>query len=413
MSNAAAGPLVGVRVVELASEIAAWAGKLMGDMGADVVLVEPPGGHHTRTYAPFVDDIPHPDRSLWFWNYNSSKRGVTLDLETPGGRDALRRLLAGADVFLEGEPPGALARLGLDYPDLQTDNHQLIMVSVTPYGRTGPRAHDVATDLTLLAGGGPVWSSGYDDHTLPPVRGGGNQAYHIASHFAVIATLTALICRDEGGPGQHIDVNAHAAANVTTENASYGYLVARSVVRRLTGRHAGAVATPPSQIQCADGRYINTGNGTPARYPKQFRGLHDWLGELDLLEGFESAPVLEWAAEGEVVNRHNPDPSVGEKLHAGREAVDLIASHVPAYEFFTEGQRRGIQAAIVYSPEECIQDPHMLARGFPVEIEHPELGRTITYPGVPLKFMGSPMRVSRRAPLLDEHTAEILKDLNE
>src|SRR4051794_17648806 len=94
------GPLKGLRVIELSSELGAWCGRLMGDMGAEVILVEPPGGDHTRTYAPFVDDEPHPDRSLWFWSYNASKRGIVLDLDSDDGRSTLRRLIASADFFL-------------------------------------------------------------------------------------------------------------------------------------------------------------------------------------------------------------------------------------------------------------------------------------------------------------------------
>ncbi len=170
------GALEGLKVVELASEHAALAGKMLGDLGADVIVVEPPGGHVTRTYGPFADDVDDPERSLWWWYYNTSKRGVVLDLATDDGAGAFRRLVADADIVLEGEAPGALADLGLDHPDLRADHERLVWVSVTPFGREGTRAHEPATDLTLLAGGGPAWSCGYDDHSLPPVRGGGNQA---------------------------------------------------------------------------------------------------------------------------------------------------------------------------------------------------------------------------------------------
>src|SRR5262249_29468887 len=145
------------------------AGKLLADLGAEVVLVEPPGGHATRMYEPFYEDKPDSERSLWFWYFNTSKRGVTLDVEAEKDRDLLRKLLAQADVFIEGEPPGRLTTLGLSYDGLQQTNPRLVMVSITPYGQA---AGDVpATDLTVLAEGGPVWSCGYDDHSLPPMRG--------------------------------------------------------------------------------------------------------------------------------------------------------------------------------------------------------------------------------------------------
>ena len=167
------GALNDLRVIELCDEAGAWAGKLLADMGADVIKVEPPAGSLTRTYAPFYKDVPHRDRSLTYWHYNTSKRGITLDLDQEAGREAFRRLVASADVLIEDQAPGRMAAWGLDYPDLSALNPKLIMTSITPFGRSGPRSTEQATDLTLLAGGGPVWSCGYDDHSLPPVRGGG------------------------------------------------------------------------------------------------------------------------------------------------------------------------------------------------------------------------------------------------
>ncbi len=210
----------GLRVIELCEEIGEFAGKLLADMGADVIKVEPPGGSRTRSYAPFLDDVPHPDRSLFFWHYNTSKRSVALDLDGEEGREAFRKLVAGADVLVEDRAPGWLAERGLDYDDLRGDNPGLIHCAITPFGRSGPRAGDPATDLTILAGGGPVWSCGYDDHSIPPVRGGGNQGYQTGCHWALISILTAVLYRDGGGDGQFIDVNLHAASNVTTEAGS-------------------------------------------------------------------------------------------------------------------------------------------------------------------------------------------------
>jgi len=207
-----AGALKGVRVVELASEFGAFAGRALADLGADVVLVEPPGGHPTRRHAPFAGDVEDPERSLFFWHYNTSKRGVVLDLDERRGADAFRRLVAGADLVVEAEPPGRLAELGLDHTDLRAAHPALVWVAITPFGRDNPRAAEPATDLTVLAGGGPVWNCGYDDHTIPPVRGGGNQGLHTACVWAVMGALTALLARDVTGEGQFVDVSMHAPA---------------------------------------------------------------------------------------------------------------------------------------------------------------------------------------------------------
>src|SRR6516162_8290630 len=144
--------LAGVRVIELASERIAFAGKLLADMGADVVLVEPPTGDPARGYPPFLDDIPGADRSLWWWHYHTSKRGVTLDLERADNRAKFKALAAAADVLLESEPEGRLASLGLDYADLGRVRGDLIFVSMTQFGRGSRNAAASVTDLTLLAG---------------------------------------------------------------------------------------------------------------------------------------------------------------------------------------------------------------------------------------------------------------------
>ena len=190
--------LQGTRVVEIANERIAFAGKLLGDMGADVVLVEPPGGEPSRGYPPFADDQPGPDSSLYWWHYNTSKRSVVLDLERAAAQKAFERLIEGADVLIESESPGRLAALGLDYDRLSEINPGLVHVSMTPFGRETSRRDEPATDLTILAGGGPAWSCGYDDHTIPPIRGGGNQGYQTGCHYAVLSALTAIFHHETG-----------------------------------------------------------------------------------------------------------------------------------------------------------------------------------------------------------------------
>src|SRR5205823_7553071 len=132
------GPLAGLRILELADEKGQFCGKLLGDLGADVIKIEPPDGEATRRVGPFLDDIPHPERSLSFWHYNTSKRGITLNLETADGCQLFRRLATTADVILETFPPGLLSALGLGYDSLREQHPRLIMCALTPFGQTGP-----------------------------------------------------------------------------------------------------------------------------------------------------------------------------------------------------------------------------------------------------------------------------------
>ena len=410
-AKATPGALEGIRVIEIASERGVLAGKLFADMGADVVTVEPPRGSRMRSYAPFVDDEPDPEKSLYWWFYNTSKRGVTLDIDNPRGRELFLQLVATADVVLECEDPGRMAELKLDYPDLVKVKPDLIVVSLTPFGRETAKPDAQVTDLTVLAGGGPVWSCGYDDHSIPPVRGDGNQGYNTGSHYAVLSLLTALLYRGESGEGQHIDVSMHAAANTTTEMSSYMWLVAQDEVQRQTGRHAMPMMTMATQSQCSDGRHVTT--GIPPRWPHEFAKLHDWLDRLGLLDQLPEAVFLEQAAKKEFIDMSliGQDDEVTAIMGAGREALVLISQKVSSYEFFIGAQECGLAVGVIYSPEEVMQDRHFIERGFPVEVEHPKLGRTITYPGAPYKFGGSPWRISRPAPALGEHNQELLAEL--
>ncbi len=410
-AKAEPGALHGIRVIELASEQCAWAGKLLADMGADVILLEPPGGDAARNYGPFLGDQPGPDRSLYWWHHHTSKRGIVLDLTTEPGRAALRKLVATADVVLEAEAPGALAALGLDTPDLAASKPDLIHCSITPFGRSGPRKDELATDLTVIAAGGPAWMNGYDDHSLPPVRGLGNQGWAMGCHYAVLSILTAILYRSVSGEGQHIDVSLHAAANVTTEAGSYSWLVAKQTVQRATGRHASPAPTMASQMKCADGRYVNT--GVPPRKPPEFAKLLGWLRTLGLEEKFPEAVFLQMGADRQSIDlsRIGQDEELTAIFGAGREAMNFIASRVSAQEFFLGAQRAGLAVGAILSPEEAYEDAHFKARGFQVEVHHPEHGRSFRYPGAPYALQKGAWRISRRAPRLGEHTEEILNEL--
>ena len=407
----APGALTGLRVVELAREPLALAGKLLADMGADAILVEPPGGDASRSYPPHRNDIAGDDRSLYWWHYHTSKRSVVLDLDSADGQAQFRALIATADVLLEAEPPQRLKALGLDYEDLTALKPDLIHVAVTPYGRNDPQSDLPYTDLTLMAAAGPPWSCGYDDHSLPPIRGP-QQGYHTACHFAVMSALTALLHRGVTGEGQFIDVSMTACSNVTTEAASYSWLVAERTVQRQTGRHASVSPSGETQQQCADGRYANT--GVPPRQPTEFAALDGWLKELGLDAELPEAVFLEMGANWQGpfdLAKIGTDDEITAIFGAGRAALKLIASKISAQDFFTGCQRAGLAVGVVNAPEEAFEDEHFKARGFQVPVHHEDIDQTVVYPGAPYALTASPWRISRRAPKLGEHTEEVLREV--
>ncbi|NKB96973.1 MAG: carnitine dehydratase [Pseudomonadales bacterium] len=345
-------------------------------------------------------------------HYNTSKRGVTLDLDEVADQEKFKTLIASADVLIESEATTRLASLKLDYDDLSTLNPKLIHIAVTPYGRSDPQSDLPVTDLTLMAAGGPPWNCGYDDHSLPPVRGWGNQAFHTGSHFAYMSALTALLHREISEQGQFIDVSITAALNVTTEAASYTHLLNGGEVQRQTGRHAAATrATGETQMQCADGRYVNT--GVPPRFPVEFGRLHAWIRTLGLEPEFPEAVFLEMGAawEGQFeLSKIGEDDTITAIFSAGRDALKLIATKVSAYDFFIGCQNAGLAVGPINSPEEAFEDPHFVARGFQVPVQHEDLDRTIVYPGAPYKLPASPWQIAHRAPHLGEHNDEIFED---
>jgi crotonobetainyl-CoA:carnitine CoA-transferase CaiB-like acyl-CoA transferase len=399
--------LEGLRVVELASDRAAYAGKLLGDLGADVIVVEPPGGHASRSYGPFVDDQPDPDRCLWWWNYNTSKRSVVLDLDTEDGRAAFRDLARTADVVLEGADPGVLDQLGIDHTQLRGEKPELVWVSVTPFGRRCAEFDEPMTDLTLMAAGGVVWACGYDDHTLPPMRPSGGHAHHTASAFALLGALTAVVHRDLTGVGQHVDVSMLAAVNVSTEGTSVDWLFKGSTQQRQTGRHASEQPTMDIQIRCADGGYVTNPLGLTAA--DNYRVVLEWLRELGIEDEHPEAFFLQMGVDrgGVAMKVLGVDIEGTEIYRAGREALYLIASKLSTHDMFVGCQTRGIACGAVYAADEALADEHYVARKYPMEVQHPELGRSFTYPGLPYTGEHIPTSI-RRAPLVGEHTDEVL-----
>jgi crotonobetainyl-CoA:carnitine CoA-transferase CaiB-like acyl-CoA transferase len=389
------GPLSGVRVLELADEKGQFCGKLLADLGAEVLKIEPPGGEGTRVVGPFLDDLPHRDRSLSFWHYNTSKRGITLNLETEDGRDLFRRLAATADVILETFPAGYLPSLGLGYQDLAASNPRLIMCSLTSFGQTGPWRDFLAGDLLHMAAGGQMGCCGYDDDDVPgqiPIAPGGGNAWHIGSHYAYMSIIAALTYRTNSGRGQYIDASVHDACALTTEMHVNTYIYQGDVVKRQTGRHAAATPTPLAQLRCKDGKYVNAAASRVTL--RQLPSLAEWMDSYGLAD--------------DLMDERYKDPEVF-AASAGHfdEVVANFAAHLTRDEIAHGGQERGFTWGAIRAPEDLVDEGHLNDRGFWVDVPHPELGRSFKYPGAAGIYNGSPWRISSRAPLIGEHNEEI------
>ena len=393
----APGPLAGLRVLELADEKGQFCGKLMADLGADVVKIEPPGGQNTRSVGPFLHDMPHRERSLYFWHYNTSKRGITLSLETSDGKGLFKQLVAKADILLESYSPGYLPSLGLGYDDLGSLNPMLIMCSMTPFGQTGPWRDYQTSDLLHLAAGGQMASCGYDPEDVPgapPIAPGGGNAWHIGGHYAYIAIMVALHYRHVSGEGQYIDSSIHEACALTTEGAIPTYIYTGQVVQRHTGRHSSVGPSYNSQVSTKDGAWIQTtgsgGNPTPAR----LRRLAEWMNGYGLAQDLMDDKYLDQATFQASRNHIN-------------EVISGFIANMPQEEAWRGGQERGYPWGAVRTIDEIMDDPHLQERGFFTEVDHSELGESYIYPGPVAIYNGSPWSISRRAPLIGEHNEDI------
>ncbi|MEX2228805.1 MAG: CoA transferase [Dehalococcoidia bacterium] len=381
MSSAEApAALAGLTVLDLTSEWGAYATKLLADMGADVIKIEPPGGDPARAVGPFAHDVVDPERSLRFWHFNTSKRSVVLDLADEAGRAALRALAARADLVIEDRAPGELDALGLGYDALARVNPALVVTSVTPFGQSGPYAGYRASDLTVLAMGGLLDITGDPDR--PPVRPFGGQAYQVASLYAAFASLAALRHARATGEGQHVDVSAQAC--IATCSRLTGNYIANGVIPHRQGPRDFFVY-PADVFPCRDGDVLLI---TPTQ--DQWLRLVAWIAS----EGM-AVDIADERFEAPLYRRDHH-----------RELLEPISRWTRTHttdEIFRAGQERRLPFGSVATIDQVVANPHLAARGFFVPITHPALGETFAYPGPPYLCSRTPWR-ALRAPALGEHT---------
>lgn len=398
------GPLADLRVVEFCDEPGQLAGKLLADMGADVVKVEAPSGSSARRVGPFAGGVDAPEASLNHWFHNTNKRSVVLDLDDAAQREQARALCLGANVVIEDRAPGQMASYGLGFDELAAENPGLVMCSITPFGQTGPWAQWKANDLVALALGGPMMMNGYDEADAPgapPIHGNGDQAYNTACHYAMHGIMAAILYRDRTGKGQYIDCSMHEALSCTVEVGMPYWLYQRRDVRRQTGRHAAAHPTEPWIYRAGDGKDVLVfGVG---RNNAQWNAMKQWLQS----KGFGM----------EFDDERFADPLARQPARGTPEAKEIMAT-VKAFiaesgsdEVYRGAQERGLPWGVVLTPDEAIQDPHWHDRGFYVRLPEEGIERPVRMPGAPYIFSATPWELRRRAPCLGEHTAEVLSEL--
>lgn len=391
------GLLSSYRVLDLTNERGYLCGKILGDLGADVIKVEPPGGDQGRKIGPFYHDIPDPEKSLYFFAYNTSKRGITLNIKTVDGREIFKRLVETADVVVESSMPGCMDRLGLGYSALSQVNPRVILTSITPFGQTGPYSDYKVADIICWAMGGMMYLMGDPDR--PPVQVSLPQAYLHGAAWAAAHTTVALYYRELTGEGQHVDVAVQPYIVYSQMGANrfwdtIGVNVKRGGSKRIrpeTGAWQRLIWT------CKDGymSFLLRGGLPGARTN---RAIVEWMDSEGLAEDFLKA--IDWdSLDWDTIN-----PEFADLIQDAFGRFFLNHTKSELYELAKKAH------AILYpvsDVKDILENAQLANRGFWVGVEHPELGVNITYPGAFVKDSLGACRIRRRAPLIGEHNEEI------
>ena len=353
-------------------------------MGACVIKIEKPGGDISRGTGPFLNNSPHPEKSLFFWYNNTNKLSITLNLENSDGREIFRKLLKRTDIVVETFPPGYLKKLGLDFEVLSKINPRVILVSVTGFGQNGPRKNYKSCDLVASAMSGQMYISG--SPSTPPLKPFGEQSYYTASIFAAIGILLALRKRNQSGKGEHIDISLQEAVTSTLEHVMIRYFYDQIIPKRqgsLYWNNAFCI------LPCRDGFILVT-------LFQQWETLVEWMDSEDM-------------ADDLMDEKWNDEEYRLQSLDHVIEVLKRWAKTHTASELFETGQLMGFPWAPVYSPKEVLESPKLKEHGFFIAMDHPEINASLKYPSFPYKSSSLFLKQWRRAPLIGEDNVQIFQ----
>lgn len=393
-----AGALDGVVVVDMTGGVEQYCSKMLAQMGAAVILVEPITGATLRREGPFVGDVPHRENSLQFAYFNQGKRGVCVDLDSADGQAVMRSLVADADIVIDATPLELAKSRGLDHETLRAAHPRLLTVNITPFGETGPYADYGGDDLVALAAGGLLYLGGYPGRA--PTAPYGNQAVLAAAQFAAVASMVALLEREgQAGTseGQHIDVSVQECVAMALENAVQ-FVDLEGIVRtRNAGdqRQAGTGA-----FECSDGLvYLMAAGVGSSRF---WEATVQWLID-EKIEGADQLRGEEWR-----------DPLYLQTEEAKRRFAGCftpLSSRNTKAALYAEGQRRRVPISPINTPADLLENRQLLHRNYFQTVMHPHSGAALKTPGAPYTFEQTPWRIGGPAPSLGEHTHAVLSEL--
>ena len=376
-----------LRVIELGDIPASYATRWLADLGADVIKIEPPGGDPDRLLPPFAGNIAHPERSLAFIHANTNKRSIVLDFERESDREIFAKLLLSANLFVEATPFGYLEKHGFDDRRFTKDFAPLVIVSLSPFGRSGPYRHYKGSDAIANATGGFLFGQG--DNTKGQCTAPSHLAYQMAGAMAAMLGLAGIRHARETGAGQRIDMSLQEALTFANSSSVARYTRENRLERRPGGRAYGGAGT--NIYRCKDGRYVHFTTNMPHMW-KEF--AQNWISDKSL-----AGPQWE--------NPRYRDEHAEEVAAAFAKFIGQFN----ADDFANQAQARHLAAAPLNTVGQFVDCEQNRAREWLQEIEHPVIGK-YKAPGAPMRLSLTPMRVRRPAPLLDQHRKEILAELD-
>jgi benzylsuccinate CoA-transferase BbsE subunit len=389
------------KVLDLSDEKGFFCGRLLGDLGADVIKIEKPGGDRARSMGPFYHDDVDPEKSLYWLAFNANKKGITLDIETADGREIFKRLVGKADVVIESFQPGYMEKIGLGYEVLSQINPGLIMTSISAFGQEGPYKDYKASDLVVRALGGMIFTVGDPDR--PPLTTSYFHSFLVGAAHAAIGTMVALYQRAMTGKGQQVDAPTQMGLGFVGNAEQQIPWILQQVIPQRQGRNRfttqmkdGNLYYQPILWQCKDGDVSFT-LATAAMASSHRPILEDMKKD-----GIDTAPLDKWDWT---------KPHDGEWT---REELDAIMATIRKYfarhtksELLQLSLEKGVHFGICLTIKEAMKFPQFVERDFWVDVDHPELGAKLTYPGSFVKFSESDCGIKFRAPLIGEHNEEI------
>ncbi len=390
------------RALDLTDQNGYLCGKILADLGVDVIKVERPGGDPGRNAGPFWHDDPDPEKSLYWFAYNTNKRGVTLNIESADGRKVFRDLVTTADFVIEAFAPGYLNGVGLGYAALREIKKGIVLTSITPFGQTGPYSGYKASDIVVTGMAGTLYQNGQPDR--PPLNMRLPQACLLASADAAVGTMIAYYHREQTGEGQHVDVSMQQSAAWFQANAVPMFELSNTILRRAGAARAGTSRDDTGQRQmweCQDGYvfFVVIGGRQGA---KSLSALVQWMGTegkaTDFLRGIDWDTFDMWKVSRDIIAQINGPVAEFFRLHTKAE---LLAG----------ATQRRISICPLSSMHDLVTDPNLHERGFWTEIDHPELNARIPYPSQFIRSSVETLATRSRAPLIGEHNAEVYAEI--